>query len=346
MNKTLGFTMILAAACGGSTGGPMMDGHVDAATPHQDGGAATDGPVVRGPDMAHPPGTDMAVIHNDAATGGTTTVFTIVLENHDYNEIVGSADAPYINQLIGQYGLATNYMDSGTHPSLPNYLDMISGDKQYIGVVDCDPKAFCLTLFGNFPVDKDNLGHQLTVANIPWRSYQEDMGTACNLTGSGNYAPKHDPFLYFTNIQNDAGGLCAQTNVDYSNFATDLAGGQYRYMWITPNLINDGHDPSNDPVTALKQSDDWCKTEIPKILASNAYKHGGIIFLTWDEAAGRNGSKDQVPMIIITEQIKSAGYKSNVAYSHDSYLATVEDLFGLPYLGKAAMAASMKEFWQ
>src|SRR5262245_59552034 len=69
-------------------------------------------------------------------TMGFTTIFTILLENHDYNEIVGSADAPYINSLIAMGGLATNYMDSGTHPSLPNYLYLISGDTQYPGIID------------------------------------------------------------------------------------------------------------------------------------------------------------------------------------------------------------------
>lgn len=271
-------------------------------------------------------------------------MFTIVLENHDYNEIVGSANAPYLNSLIAKYGLATNYMDSGTHPSLPNYLYMVSGATQYLGFIDLDPTFF------PFPVNADNLGHQLTTAGIPWRSYQESMGTACKLSGSGNYAPKHDPFLYFANIQTAPGGLCAQTNVDYTQFAADLAAGTYRYMWITPNLVNDGHDPSLTPtdiVNALKQSDTWLSVEVPKILASSAYLNGGVLFITWDEAEGRNGdSPDQVPMIVISTKIKSAGFKSNTTHTHASYLATVEHIFGLPKLGAAATATDLMEFFQ
>src|SRR5215831_16954168 len=102
--------------------------------------------------------------HPDGSTGmdgatGTTTIFTIVLENHDYAEIVGSANAPYINSLIAQGALATNYKDTG-HPSLPNYLFMISGDNQYPGFIDLDPTTF------PFPVDKPNLGTQLETASI------------------------------------------------------------------------------------------------------------------------------------------------------------------------------------
>ncbi len=269
-------------------------------------------------------------------------VFTILLENHDYNEVVGSSNAPYVNSLIAQYGLATNYMDSGSHPSLPNYLYLISGNTQYnsFGFLEYDPTIF------PFPINADNLGNQLTTAGVMWRSYQESAGGACVLASAGEYACRHDPFLYFTDIQGNA-SLCASTNVDYSQFASDLAGGTYRYMWITPNLLDDGHDPQTDPVTGLKQTDMWLSTEVPKILASSAWQNGGVLFITWDEAEGRNGdSADQVPMIVVTPGIKSAGYKSNVAYSHKNYLATVEDIFGLPRLGDAVGASSMSEFWQ
>jgi phospholipase C len=273
-------------------------------------------------------------------------VFTILLENHDYNEVVGSSNAPYINSLIAKYGLATNYMDSGSHPSLPNYLYLISGDTQYssLGFLEYDPTT--LASVGTFPVTANNLGNQLQGAGIPWRSYQESMGTACTLASAGNFACRHDPFLYFDDIQNGANNLCANTNVDYSQFAADLIAGTYRYMWITPNLLDDGHDPSTDPVTGLQQTDAWLQGQVPAILASSAWKNGGVLFITWDEAEGRNGdSGDQVAMIVITPHTK-VGFQSNKAYSHASYLATVENIFGLPKLGAAAGANTMEEFWQ
>ena len=54
---------------------------------------------------------------SDKAVFTLSTIFTIIIENHDYAEIVGSSNAPYINSLIGMGALATNYKDSGTHPS-------------------------------------------------------------------------------------------------------------------------------------------------------------------------------------------------------------------------------------
>ena len=275
----------------------------------------------------------------DAPTtsGAKPTIFTIVLENHDYAEIVGSSNAPYINSLIAMGGLATNYKDTA-HPSLPNYLHMISGDNQYPGIVDVGTSQWPY-----FPADKPNLGTQMEGMQVNWRSYQESMGQPCQLADSGDFATKHDPFLYFTDMQMQA--VCANRNVDYSQFAADLATNSYRYMWITPNLTDDGHNPSTDPVTGLKDSDMWMSTEVPKILESDGYKAGGIIFLTWDEAEARNGDDpDQIPMIILSPRLKTAGMTSATAYDHSSYLATVEDLLSLPRLTTVTSAPNMMEF--
>ena len=315
----------------GSGGGNGSDGGVGTS----DYGGGGDGGTSTGEGGTTPKG-------DGGTTGGktdVTAIFTVVFENHDYNEIVGNtSDAPFFNSLIDSYGLATNYMDSGTHPSLPNYLTMMSGDPQYFGIVDLDPTTAFF-----FPKDVDNLGNQMTVGGVKWRAYGEDMGSACNLTNNGNWACKHEPFLYFTDIQT---GNCADTNVDYAgNFAGDLAGGTYKYMYIAPNLIDDGHDPSTDPPGALRASDAWAKKEIGKIMDSDVYKAGGVIFITWDEGEGRNGdSADQIPMIIVSPNIVSAGFKSSNAYSHKSYLATVEDILGLPRLATVASEPNMLEF--
>jgi len=272
--------------------------------------------------------------------GNKPTIFTIVLENHDYVEIVGSANAPYVNSLIAMGGLATNYKDTN-HPSLPNYLHMISGADQYFGLFDLDPVTA-----GFFPVDQPNLATQLESKGVKWRSYQESMGTPCRLTATADnlYAPKHDPFLYFTDQQSNT-ARCADTNVDYSEFAADLATDAYDYQWITPNLTDDGHDPAADPVGALKTCDHWMSTEIPKILASEGFKNNGILFITWDEAEGRNGDNaDLIPMIILSNRIKQPGMTSNTAFTHSSYLATIEDLLGMPRLATVTATTNLMEF--
>src|SRR5436305_13962871 len=58
--------------------------------------------------------------------GAPAHVAVIVMENHEYADIVGSRSAPYINVLAHRYGLATG-MYAITHPSLPNYLALTGG---------------------------------------------------------------------------------------------------------------------------------------------------------------------------------------------------------------------------
>lgn len=311
--------LVVVAACGSSpqVGGdddqPLPDAGHGSNTPHD---AAVDAPPDR------------------------LTVFTIVLENQDYAEVVGSANAPYINSLIAQGTLATQYRDTN-HPSLPNYLHMISGADQYPGFIDIGPQQFPY-----FPANQPNLGTQLDAAHIPWRSYQESMPLPCTLTDSGMFAPRHDPFLYFTDQQMDA-AHCADKNVDYAQLAPDLAANTYRYIWITPNLIDDGHDPQLDPVAGLHQCDAWLATEIPKLMASDAYQHGGIIFITWDEAEGRNNDdKDLIPMIVLTKAMPHPGTEVAAAFDHGSYLATIEDLFHLPRLATVTATPNLMPMFQ
>jgi len=139
--------------------------------------------------------------------------------------------------------------------------------------------------------------------------------------------------------------VCANRNVDYTNFDADLASNEYRYMWITPNLTSDGHDPANDPVAALTTSDTWMSHQVPKILQSEGFTSGGVLIITWDESEGRNGDDpDKVPMIILSPRVKQPGMTSSTAFTHASYLATVEDLLALPRLTTVTSAPSMMEF--
>ena len=337
---------ILVTAAGAATGCGGDDATIGANEPGKDGGATSDDGTTSGGDADPGDGgtSGDGATQGDASLAPLTTVFTVVMENHDYDEIIapdgGAGNAPFVHSLIKDYGLATNYSETG-NPSLPNYLALASGANQYPGLVDLDPTQ------GPFPVKQGNLGSQLEAKKLPWRSYQESMGTPCKLTASGTYAPKHDPFLYFDDIQNGANGLCAKTNVDFTMFPADLAAGTYRFMWITPNLTSDGHDPAKQPDVALRASDAWAKTEIEKIMATSAYQNGGVIFLTWDEAEGRNGrSKTRIPMIVISPRIVSKGFTSNKPYSHKSYLATVEDILGLPRLATVTAEPSMMEFFK
>ena len=53
-------------------------------------------------------------------------VWMITEENHSYEDVVGNSKMPYYNQLIKQYGLATQFY-SDQHSSLPALMWYVAG---------------------------------------------------------------------------------------------------------------------------------------------------------------------------------------------------------------------------
>jgi hypothetical protein len=253
------------------------------------------------------------------------TVFTIVMENHSYSQIVGNTnEAPFINSLIKQNAIAAGYHDSYVHPSEPNYFEMVAGEN--FGILnDNDPGP------SNHISSQSHIADQLEKAGLSWKAYEESMGTPCGLVSKGEYATKHDPFVYFDDIagwngtQMTGTARCTQHVVDYSQLDQDLASGNVpRYVFITPNMIDDMHDGSTS------DGDKWLAREVPKILSSKAFNDGGVLFLVWDEGGGYPQADDP-PMIVISPHAKP-GYVSRVDYDTSSYLKTVQTILGLDSL--------------
>ena len=68
-------------------------------------------------------------------------VFLTYLENHGVTDIVGSPNAPYLNNtLLTMYGYASNYY-ALTHPSLPNYYPILGGS-DYGVIYNCESNCF------------------------------------------------------------------------------------------------------------------------------------------------------------------------------------------------------------
>ena len=53
-------------------------------------------------------------------------VVLVVFENHAYGQVIGSREAPTFNALAHRYALLTRSYGVA-HPSLPNYLALVSG---------------------------------------------------------------------------------------------------------------------------------------------------------------------------------------------------------------------------
>src|SRR5258708_2466828 len=271
------------------------------------------------------------------ASGPISTVFVIVMENHDWSQIKDNPLAPYINgTLLPMSSYAEQYFSpAGIHPSLPNYLWLEAGDN--FGILNDGLPAV------NHQSTTDHLVTLLENAGLTWTAYQEDItGTECPLTNVMGYAPKHNPMVYFddvTDANSPTSAHCIAHIRPYSELETALANDTVaRYNFITPNLCNDMHDCGVDV------GDAWLAHEVPKILSSAAYRSGGALFLTWDEGAG--GSDGPVGFIALSPFAKGNGYSNSIYYTHSSTLRTVENIFGLsPLLGDAANAADLSDLF-
>jgi phosphatidylinositol-3-phosphatase len=270
------------------------------------------------------------------------TVWVIVLENRNWSDIEGSPDAPYINQvLLPSASYCREYYNPPlNHPSIRNYLWLEAGTD--FGVT-----------FGSTPniLHQSTTNHlltQLRAAGISWKFYQEDIdGLQVPLDNVNGYAVRHNPAVYFddvtgTNNPYDAYGISHIR--PYSEMAADLAKNTMaRYNFITPNLCDDGHDICMPLANSVAQTDNWLSTEIPKILASQAYTNNGAIFIVWDEGVDGDGP---IGMILLSPLARGGGYFNHIHYTHSSLLRSVQEIFGVgPLLNDAVNATDLSDLF-
>jgi hypothetical protein len=249
-------------------------------------------------------------------------VVWIVFENKTYAQIIGSSNAPYINSIAKQCGSASSFF-AEAHPSLPNYIAMTSGSTQ--GITD----------------DSAPSAHPLNVASIfsqlgsGWRALQESMPSDCYLSDSGQYAVRHNPAAYYTNIRT----ACQAQDVPLAS-TPDLSA---RFTFVTPNLCHDMHSSScgSDTATEVKNGDSWLSGFLPKVLGSTQYQAGRTaVFVTWDE--DDYSSTQHIATLVVAPSVP-AGTTVATTFSHYSMLRSTEEMLGIgSFLGGAAAATSMR----
>jgi hypothetical protein len=262
-------------------------------------------------------------------------IFVIVMENHEYGSVIGRPESPYVNSLAATYGLATNYY-AASHPSLPNYFALTAGST--LGIA-----SDCTTCY----VSATNIADQVESSGRTWKAYMEDMPTPCFMgTSAGNYAMKHNPFIYYTDVRNNP-ARCAAHVVPFTQFGVDMSTGQVpNFVWITPNMCNDTHD------CPVATGDAWLGNVVPRITGSAAFRNGGALFITWDEGSSNasccgDAWGGHVATLVISPR-SVAGLRSSTAENHYSLLRTIEDGFGLGHLGAAGWSSSvaMREYFR
>ncbi len=120
------------------------------------------------------------------------------------------------------------------------------------------------------------------------------------------YATRHDPFVYFHSVIDEAaycdahvvalgsptGAMPAAALRGETGLASDLArpARTPEFSFITPNLCDDGHDyPCTNQAggaSAAADIDAFLETWVPKITGSQAFRRNGLLEITFDESDG------------------------------------------------------------
>lgn len=240
------------------------------------------------------------------------------MENHTSDQVLHSGRAPYESALADACGTATDYRIAD-NPSLPNYIAATSGDTFGISD-DASPSSH--------PLVVDNVFRQVRQSGRTEHSYEESMPSNCATTSSGQYAVKHNPAPYYSDPNDRA--ACAANDVPFDAFPVDLDGQNLpTFSFITPNLCDDTHDCGVDVGDAFVSQ--W----IERIVASDTYRAGHtVVFVVWDEPT-------PMPFIVVSPSTSHVTYGAPT--DHYGLLRTTEELLGLPLLGHAAEAASLRD---
>jgi acid phosphatase len=266
----------------------------------------------------------------------------ITEENHSYEDVVGNPQMPYYNQLIQQYGLATQFY-AEQHSSLPALMWLVAGAP----VEPNNDTTSCRHT-------EDNIVRELLKKGYTWRSYQENLPYAGfqGLYGANNlYYRRHNPLIDFSDVCPGTGQ--ATKSVPYAQMAADFAqGNTVNYAYITPDTDEDAHNGT------LAGADQWLQSNLPSILARPEFRPGGdgILFIVWDEgnlytdnrcsAKIQNGCGGRTATLVIGPHVKP-GYQSTITYHNDSVLKTVCAAMGLAACpGAAQYAAPMSDFFK
>jgi hypothetical protein len=274
-----------------------------------------------------------------AGLNAQSTVFVILMENHNWSSIKGSSSAPYINNtLLPMASYCDQYYNPpGIHPSEPNYIWLEAGTN--FGIYNDSPPST------NHLATTSHFVTQLTNAGISWKTYQENItGASCPTTDAPPYYVKHNPFAFFDDVTSAS---CTSVMRPFSELAGDIANNRLaRYNFITPNIYNDMHDAQPAPGlnNAIKQGDTWLSQNLPMIFNSAAYQNNGLIIITWDEGAG--SSDGPIGMIVLSPFAKAGGYHNAFHYTHSSTLRTLQKIFSAtPLLAGAATIMDLSDLF-
>ena len=225
-----------------------------------------------------------------------------------------------------------------------------------------------------YPNTVTTLGDQLSASRREWRAYVEDLDrgpspapgvaprTTCRRPASNaaddtlrarpgdGYATRHNPFVYYHSLLDL--GDCDSNDGSLAGLEDDLRSAKDtpNLAYIAPNLCNDGTEsPCLDGTPGgLAVADAFLATWVPKILASPAYRADGLLIVAFagdvtppaDPAAPPAADQPVRNGALLVSKYAQAGGTAGTAYDPYALLRSLEDLFALRPLVRAATAGS------
>jgi phosphatidylinositol-3-phosphatase len=250
-------------------------------------------------------------------------VIVVVFENHEQGEILGSGAAPTFDALARR-GAVLTHDDAVAHPSLPNYLALVSGSTHGItsDCTDCVVRA-------------RSLADTLEAARRTWKTYAEGLPRP-GFTGAfaGRYAKKHDPFLYFADVA--ASARRRNRVVPFTQLARDLRAKRLPdFALVVPDLCNDMHD------CPVATGDAWLARNVVPLTRLR----GTVVFVTFDEGTSDEGGGGRIATLVLGPLVR-AGSRFTAPTSHYGVLRTIESAWKLPLLGASRTAAPITGIWK
>ncbi|KAI0672284.1 phosphoesterase family-domain-containing protein [Trametes maxima] len=258
----------------------------------------------------------------------------IWIENTDYNT---AASSP-VFQNLSKEGVLFDQFYALTHPSEPNYIAAVGGD--FFGAAD--------DAFYHIPQNISTVVDLLEAKNISWASYQENMPydgftgfnyTQPNYLTTGNYTyyvRKHNGLVVFDSVANVTERALRIRN--FNDFANDLKADDIpQWSFITPNLVNDGHDTTIDFVG------DWLNYWLVPLLKDERFNtNRTLILLTFDETETYT-INNRIYTLALGGGVPARlrGTTDSTFYTHYSALSTVEANWGLAALGRGDANATL-----
>jgi len=255
-------------------------------------------------------------------------VIIVIEENHGYDQIIDSPNAPFINKLASSdhTSLFTN-AHGVTHPSQPNYVMLFAGSNY--GITDDGmPK--------NLPFEGPNLGAELLDQEYSFAGYSQSLPSV-GFTGahSGHYARKHNPWV---NWQNASGNkIPPKLNLPFTSFPKNFSD-LPTVSFVIPNQHYDMHN-GKDP-DRIQRGDQWLKENLAGY-AKWAKTHNSLLIITFDEDDFTPAN--HIATLFVGEMVKKGNYSQKI--NHFSVLRTLEVMYDLSYTGASAKAEPISDCW-